>query len=59
MATGPQQSDGGAGKAGKCGAHSGAGNGRKMKLSIGINVVAALQRNEKIGLSWRGIWEDG
>ena len=34
----------------------GRGNGR---LSMGVNLVAALQRQEWIGLSWRGVWDKG
>ena len=35
------------------------GNGRRIKLQLGINLVAALQRDEKIGRSWRGSREGG
>ena len=34
------------------------GNGNR-KLGIGVNLVAALQRMEWIGLSWRSIWDKG
>ena len=34
------------------------GGGRKH-LFIGLNVVAALQRDECLGRSWRGVWGDG
>ena len=34
----------------------GRGNGR---LDIGVNLVAALQRQEWIGLSWRSVWDKG
>ena len=36
-----------------------AGNGKQLRLSLGVNVVAALQRNERLGCSWRGSWEVG
>ena len=40
-------------------ARKGIGNSQKSKLYIGINIVAALQRNERLGRSWRGSWEVG
>ena len=33
--------------------------GKRKHLFIGLNVVAALQRNECVGRSWRGVWGDG
>ena len=33
--------------------------GKKRSLFIGLNVVAALQRNECVGRSWRSVWGDG
>ena len=35
------------------------GNGKQLRLGLGVNVVAALQRNERLGRSWRGSWEVG
>ena len=43
----------------KCKAKVAIGNGRRLRLSLGVNVVAALQRNERLGRSWRGSWEVG
>ena len=42
-----------------CKATAATGNGRRLRLSLGVNVVAALQRNERLGRSWRGSWEVG
>ena len=35
------------------------GNGARIRLRIGCNIVAALQRKEVIGRSWRGSLEGG
>ena len=35
------------------------GNGRKLRLRLGTNIAVALQRNERLGRSWRGSWEVG
>ena len=35
------------------------GNGRKAALGLGYNIIAALQRNERLGRSWRGSAEGG
>ena len=35
------------------------GNSKRAKPLLGTNVVAALQRSEKIGKSWRGSREGG
>ena len=35
------------------------GNGARIRLCIGCNIVAALQRKEVIGRSWRGSLEGG
>ena len=45
------------GNASKAGSAYG-GGGRKH-LFIGLNVVAALQREEGLGRSWRGVGGDG
>ena len=31
------------------------GNGKQLRLSLGVNVVAALQRNERLGRSSEGV----
>ena len=35
------------------------GNGKRIKPQLGVNLAAALQRDEKIGRSWRGSREGG
>ena len=35
------------------------GNGRRIQLRQGVNIKAALQRNEQFGKSWRGSMEGG
>ena len=32
---------------------------RRRRLFIGVNLVAALSRQEPLGRSWRGVWGDG